>query len=129
VVDVGVDTADRVDDVGEAGEVRVDDVVGIEAREHLLANRLDQQAVAPFAVGRVELLGSVTGNIHLEVTRDRQHVDRGRRRVEPQQQHRVGVRITSGRGTGAVIGADQQQRLGFSRLGRLDLLGDDPGVD
>lgn len=42
MVDHRVDAADRVDQVREAGEVQVEDVVDLQAREDLQLERLDQ---------------------------------------------------------------------------------------
>jgi hypothetical protein len=109
MIDIGVDAADRVDEVREALKVRVDDVVDLQVGEDVGLDRLDQQRVAALAVGGVELLGAVAGDgrraalrrrhvllrdVDLQVARDRHQVDRRGGGVEPDEQHRVRVRLS-----------------------------------
>ena len=74
VVDVDVDAADRVDRVGEAREVDVDDVVDVVEAGELLDD-LQGQLRPAVAVGGVELVDPVAGDVHLQVARDRQDRD------------------------------------------------------
>ena len=69
VVDVHVDAADRVHGVGEAGEVHVHDVVDVLDPGQLLHD-LQGQLGPTVAVGRVELVDPMAGDVHLQVARE-----------------------------------------------------------
>ena len=105
VVDVAVDAAERIDEIGEALEVEVDGVVDLQAREHLRLEDPHEQACASDAVDRIELgghEGAALRNPDLEIPGHRKYVDRGSGRVETDEQHRVGIRVLVGL-AGAVV--------------------------
>ena len=92
VIDVGVDAADRVDQILEAAEVDVEDVVDLQLREDLLLERLDQQVRAALRVGGVELVAWPMPGIctlrsrGIDITLIVYELG-----IEPDQHHRVGV--------------------------------------
>ena len=102
VVDVDVDAVDRVDGVGEAVEVDVDDVVDVVQAGELLDD-LQRQLRAPVAVGGVELVDPVAGDVDLQVARDRQ--DRDLVGGDPQQDRRVRAART------ASVGRSSEPRI------------------
>ncbi len=115
VVDVDVDAVDRVDGVGEAVEVDVDDVVDVVQAGELLDDR-QRQLRAPVGVGGVEPVDPVAGDVHLQVARDRHHRDLVGR--HPEQDRGVGAAELI---RGALVRAEDQDRLRVARIGHLEL--------
>src|SRR5438105_12425387 len=86
-VDVDVNAAELVDDLAEAAEVDVDDVVDPQAGE--LLDRAQRQLHAAVGVGLVQLGDAVARDLHLEVTRERQQRGGLLGGVEADKHHRV----------------------------------------
>ncbi len=117
VIDVHVDAVDCVHGVGEAVEVDVDDVVDVVQAGELL-DHLQGQLRAPVGVGGVEPVDPLAGDVDLQVAWDRHHRDLVRR--HPQQDR--GVRAAELIG-GALVRAEDQDRLRVARIGNLELAG------
>jgi hypothetical protein len=124
-VDVDVDPADVVDDLAEAAEVDLDDVVDLERLagpgEQLL-DGLDGQPRPTQLVGRVDAVAPVAGDGDLEVTRDRHHRGRLLVRVEPDEDDRVRAGLDPQLLVAeALVGAEDHHRLRLAGLSAVDL--------
>ena len=117
VVDVHVHAADRVDGVGEAREVDVDDVVDVVDAGELLDD-LQGQLRPAVGVGGVELVDPVAGDVHLQVARDRQHRDLVGGDAEQDRRVRARPDLLALR---ALVGAEDEDRLRLARVGDGEL--------
>ena len=97
-------------------------LVDLQAGE--LLDRLRRQLRAADRVGGVELVGAVAGDLDEQVAREREQRDHALIRVETQQHRRVGALIVGCR-FGALVGAEQQDRV---RLALLRLRQHDSGI-
>ena len=115
-VDVDPDAAERVDDLLEAAEVDGDQVVDREAGQP--ADRLERPLRAAGRVRRVDLraeLVSGAADVDDHVSREREHRDRLRLRIGPQEHERVGARGRSLRLTVPAVVADHERDRGLVR--------------
>src|SRR3954447_21154918 len=124
-VDVDVDAADVVDDLAEAAEVDLDDVVDLERLAGLgeqALDRPDRQPRAAQLVRRVDAVAVVARDVGLEVARDRHHRGRVSVRVQPHEQDRVRPRLEPELPVAvALVGAQDHDRLRLAGLGAVDL--------
>ena len=113
------------DDLAEAAEVHVDDVVDLERLAGLLEqllDRLDRQARAAELVGGVDLVRAVAGDLDLEVARHRHHRGRLLVGVEADEDDRVRARLEPELLVPvALVGAEDHQRLRLAGLRAIDL--------
>ena len=117
-IDVGEDTAERVDRALEPAEVDRDHVVDREPRD--LLDRLEGQLRAPVGVGLVDLGRAVPGDVDLEVTRDREQRGGALRGIEPDEHQRVGARrspLVVDRFVIPLVGPDQEEGLRLAGVG------------
>ena len=124
-IDRRVHASDLVDRGLEVVEVDLDDVVGSDPGE--LVDRRDEGVEATAGKGVVQAGGHGavrTRDRGLELSRDRHHRDPRLVRVDPDEQHLVGVREDRGGGrVVALVVADKQDRLRVAEAGRRQRAG------
>jgi len=118
-VDRVVDAAEDIDDVPEAAEVHLDEVVDRQPRE--LANGLDAERRPAVRVGDVDLVVAVPGKLDVQIPGKRQHGDALRVGIEAHEQEGIG----SARVPRTRVAADQEDVHRFVGQWRTELV---PGM-
>ena len=124
VIDVEPDSAELVDELQEAVEVDGDEVVDRKTRERLHGletserTTLRERGVDPIVVDEP----SRTVNRDDQIARERQHRDRVRSRIGPDEHQRVGPSGDVGLGTAALVGTDQKRGRRSARRRDVEML-------
>src|ERR1700686_4009601 len=110
-----VDASDRVDHLDEAEQTYPDVVVHVDAE--VLRDSCNGRAGGAVRVRAVDLSEASRGQVHVKVSRDRQHGDLFGCRLNPHENHRLGEDVVPAE-LGVIVRAQEQHGEGALLLNR-----------